>query len=112
MTEFFYNLFSKFDKFLGTEGIFILCLSVISIVFLITVIRLVFIYRSNLMNRIWFIFAVLSVSGIEYSLAIITEKQTGYALLTLSVGFLYLIPVLTISTGNKERKKQIAILKS
>ena len=111
MADFFYNLFYKFNNFLGTEGIFILSLSIISILFLVEILRLVFVNRSKLSDRVWYFFAVLGVSGIEYSMAIITGNQTGYSLLTLSIGFLYLIPVLTVKNNKNERKKQSDFIK-
>lgn len=111
MIELFDNIFTFINIFLGAEGVFLICFSLLLACFIIV---LILALRKNnylLKKRLWFFFVVYSVVELEKGLETLCLFSNGFSTLTLALGLLFCIPVFYVKKGKEKTQKARDLVK-
>ena len=93
MTELFDNIFTFINTFLGAEGVFLICFSLLLACFITALILALIKNNYTFKKRLWFFLVVFSVVELEKGVETVCCFSSGFSKLTLALGLLFCIPV-------------------
>lgn len=108
MTERFLSIFSFIDQSLGGAGVFLICVCVVFIVFVITLILAACKSNFNLKKRFWFFLVATAVVLCEYALSFFISGGAGYSFITAAFAVVLSIPVIAVRKKDNTAARDFA----
>lgn len=108
MSERFLYFFNTLRVSLGSAGVFLCCILIAFVAFLIVAFLSIFKCGYGLKKRTWFFIICFSTLSFQFALSFFSFDSVGYGLLSLSVYLLLSIPILSIRRKEQKDAREFA----